>query len=93
MIHTAWGAGCDDIVLLKCTSTYPATPENSNILTIPYMRELFGCEVGLSDYTLGIGAAVVAVAVCCGGNEGWGNIYAGEPAVCPAGTGARPYVL
>ena len=49
-------------VLLKCTSTYPATPENSNVLTIPHIRELFGCEVGLSDHTMGIGASVAAVA-------------------------------
>nr|WP_256472533.1 N-acetylneuraminate synthase family protein [Methanocalculus sp. AMF5] len=61
-VRTARDAGCRDIILLKCTSTYPATPENSNILTIPHMRELFGCEVGLSDHTLGIGAAVAAVA-------------------------------
>jgi sialic acid synthase SpsE len=45
-------AGCKDLVLLKCTSTYPATPENTNIRTIPHMRELFGCEVGLSDHTM-----------------------------------------
>ncbi len=61
-VRTARDAGCDDIILLKCTSTYPATPANSNILTIPHMRELFGCKVGLSDHTLGIGAAVAAVA-------------------------------
>ena len=51
-----------DLILLKCTSTYPATPENSNVLTIPHLRALFGCEVGLSDHTLGVGAAVAAVA-------------------------------
>jgi N-acetylneuraminate synthase len=56
-------AGCKEIVLLKCTSTYPATPENTNILTIPHMRELFDCEVGLSDHTLGIGVAVASVAL------------------------------
>jgi len=61
-VRTTRDAGCQDIILLKCTSIYPATPENSNILTIPHMRELFGCEVGLSDHTLGIGAAVAAVA-------------------------------
>lgn len=55
--------GCKDLVLLKCTSTYPATPENSNLNTIPHMRELFGCHVGLSDHTLGIGAAVASVAL------------------------------
>lgn len=56
-------AGCKDLVLLKCTSTYPASPENTNLLTIPHMRELFGCEVGLSDHTMGIGASVAAVAL------------------------------
>ena len=55
-------AGCDKFVLLKCTSTYPATPENSNVITIPHMRELFNCEVGLSDHTMGVGASVAAVA-------------------------------
>lgn len=56
-------AGCDDLVLLKCTSTYPASPQNSNVLTIPHMRQLFGCEIGLSDHTLGVGVAVAATAV------------------------------
>jgi len=55
-------AGCEQFALLKCTSTYPATPENSNLLTIPHMRELFNCEVGLSDHTMGIGVSVAAVA-------------------------------
>ncbi len=55
-------AGCKDLILLKCTSTYPATPENSNVLTIPHMRELFGCEVGLSDHTMGVGVSIAAVA-------------------------------
>jgi len=61
-VTTAREAGCSDLVILKCTSTYPATPTNSNVLTIPHMRELFGCEVGLSDHTMGIGVAVAAVA-------------------------------
>ena len=61
-VRTAREAGCRDLVLLKCTSTYPAPPEDSNVLTIPHMRELFGCEVGLSDHTMGIGASVAAVA-------------------------------
>jgi len=60
-VRTARQAGCKGLVLLKCTSTYPATPENSNLLTIPHMRELFGCEVGLSDHTLGLGASIAAV--------------------------------
>ena len=61
-VRTIREAGCEQFVLLKCTSTYPATPENSNVLTIPHMRELFSCEVGLSDHTMGVGAAVAAVA-------------------------------
>lgn len=55
--------GCKDLVLLKCTSTYPATPENTNLRTIPHMRDLFNCEVGLSDHTMGAGAAIAAVAL------------------------------
>ena len=62
VVLTAKENGCKDIILLKCTSSYPATPENSNIHTIPHMRELFDCEVGLSDHTFGIGASVAAVA-------------------------------
>ena len=55
-VATARASGCKQLVLLKCTSTYPASPENTNICTIPHMRELFGCEVGLSDHTMGVGA-------------------------------------
>lgn len=62
-VRTAREAGCKDLVLLKCTSTYPATPSNTNILTIAHMRELFGCEVGLSDHTLGVGVSVASVAL------------------------------
>lgn len=62
MICTIRQAGCEQYVLLKCTSTYPAPAENTNVMTIPHMRELFNCEVGLSDHTMGIGAAVAAVA-------------------------------
>lgn len=56
-------AGCRDLILLKCTSTYPATPANTNMLTIPHMRELFDCQVGLSDHTMGIGVSVASVAL------------------------------
>lgn len=62
-VRTARQAGCRDLVLLKCTSTYPATAENTNISTIPHMRELFGCEIGLSDHTMGVGVSVAAVAL------------------------------
>ncbi|MEN9867704.1 MAG: hypothetical protein RL748_3294 [Pseudomonadota bacterium] len=62
-VRTARAAGCRDLVLLKCTSNYPATPENTNILTIPHLRQLFGCEVGLSDHTMGVGVAVASVAL------------------------------
>jgi pseudaminic acid synthase len=61
-VRAARSAGCRDLALLKCTSTYPATPDNSNVLTIPHLRSLFDCEVGLSDHTMGVGAAVAAVA-------------------------------
>jgi sialic acid synthase SpsE len=54
-------AGAKEIILLKCTSTYPATPENTNLLTIPHMRERWQCEIGLSDHTMGIGVALAAV--------------------------------
>ncbi len=62
-VRAAREAGCQDLVLLKCTSTYPASAENTNILTIPHMRELFGCEVGLSDHTMGVGVSVASVAL------------------------------
>jgi N-acetylneuraminate synthase len=63
LVRAARDAGCRDLVLLKCTSSYPASPENSNIRTIPALREAFGCEVGLSDHTLGVGVAVASVAL------------------------------
>lgn len=56
-------SGCRHLVLLKCTSSYPASPENTNILTIPHMRDLYGCEVGLSDHTLGVGVSIASVAL------------------------------
>jgi N-acetylneuraminate synthase len=62
-VSAARSVGCRDLILLKCTSTYPATAENTNIRTIPHMRELFGCEVGLSDHTMGSGVSVASVAL------------------------------
>lgn len=61
-VKAAREAGCRDLVLLKCTSTYPATPENTNITTIPHLKQLFQCQVGLSDHTMGVGVAVASVA-------------------------------
>ena len=61
-VDAARAGGCRDLILFKCTSNYPAHPENSNVLTIPALRERFGCEVGLSDHTMGVGAAIAAVA-------------------------------
>jgi pseudaminic acid synthase len=60
-VDTARSAGCTDLILLKCTSTYPATADNTNLSTIPHMRELFGCQVGLSDHTMGVGVSVASV--------------------------------
>ncbi len=62
-VATAKAAGAEDIILLKCTSTYPATPENSNLATITNMRDTFGCTVGLSDHTMGCGVSVASVAL------------------------------
>ena len=62
-VCAARDAGCRELILLKCTSSYPATAENTNILTIPHMRELFDCEIGLSDHTMGLGVSVGAVAL------------------------------
>jgi pseudaminic acid synthase len=61
-VRSARAAGCKDLVLLKCTSTYPSTPQNTNLRSIPVLRDAFGCAVGLSDHTMGCGAAVAAVA-------------------------------
>jgi N-acetylneuraminate synthase len=62
-VAVARDGGCADLTLLKCTSAYPSPPESVNLLTIPDMRERFGCDVGLSDHTLGIGVAIAGVAL------------------------------
>lgn len=62
-VQTIREEGCEDLILLKCTSNYPASPEDSNIKTIPHMQQLFQCQVGLSDHTLGIGTALASVAM------------------------------
>jgi N-acetylneuraminate synthase len=61
-VDAARSVGCKDLILLKCTSSYPALPDDANLLTIPHMRKLFDCQVGLSDHTLGIGVSLAAVA-------------------------------
>lgn len=62
-VTTARSAGCNELILLKCSSTYPASPSNTNIRTIPHLREMFSCEVGLSDHTMGVGVALASVAL------------------------------
>jgi pseudaminic acid synthase len=62
-VRTAREAGCQDVILLKCTSTYPANPTDTNILTIPHLRDLFDIQVGLSDHTMGIGVSVASVSL------------------------------
>jgi N-acetylneuraminate synthase len=63
LVRTVRESGCQDLILLKCTSTYPATPEHTNLVTIPHMQSVFGCQVGLSDHTKGIGVSVASIAV------------------------------
>jgi len=62
-VQAARGAGATQIALLKCTSAYPAPPEEMNLRTIPHLTEVFGVPVGLSDHTLGITVPVAAVAL------------------------------
>jgi len=55
--------GAKEIIIFKCTSTYPASAENTNVNTIPVLKEIFSdCVIGLSDHTMGIGASLAAVA-------------------------------
>lgn len=62
-VEVAREAGCREIALLKCTSSYPADPGDIDLRAIPMLRDRYGCEVGYSDHTLGLGAAIAAVAV------------------------------
>lgn len=62
-VNTARAAGNHQIILLKCTSTYPSNPSDSNLLTIPHLRQAFGTQVGLSDHTMGVGVPCAAVAL------------------------------
>lgn len=60
-VQTARDVGCEEIILLKCTSSYPSSPENSNLKTIPDLRQTFDIQVGISDHTLGIGVSLASV--------------------------------
>jgi pseudaminic acid synthase len=62
-VEAARSAGCKELILLKCTCTYPAPSEHSNLLTIPHLKDLFNVPVGLSDHTLGIGTGIASVAL------------------------------
>ena len=62
-VRAARGAGCKNLILLKCTSSYPASPKDSNVRSIPHLADLFNVQVGISDHTLGIGAAVASTAL------------------------------
>ena len=62
-VSEARASGCDEIVLLKCTSAYPARPDEMNLKTIPHMSKLFEVPVGLSDHTLDITVPIAAVAL------------------------------
>ena len=62
-VHTARDSGCKDLVLLKCTSAYPANPEDANLISIPHLMKIFNCQVGISDHTLGLGTSIAAVSL------------------------------
>jgi pseudaminic acid synthase len=62
-VDAAREAGATQIALLKCTSAYPAPPQDANLLTIPALARRFGCPVGLSDHTMGVAVPVAAVAL------------------------------
>jgi pseudaminic acid synthase len=63
MTQTLRNAGCNNFILLKCTSAYPASPLDANLKTIPHLAEMLDCQVGLSDHTMGIGVPIAAVAL------------------------------
>ena len=62
-VDAARSGGCKELILLKCVSAYPAPPDEMNLRTIPHMKELFKCKVGISDHTLGIGVSLGAIAL------------------------------
>ncbi|TDD27244.1 pseudaminic acid synthase [Kribbella turkmenica] len=62
-VRAARSTGNEQIIVLACTASYPAPPEQSNLRAIPVLRDALGVQVGLSDHTMGIGAAIAAVAL------------------------------
>lgn len=62
-VRTLRGNGAGDLTLLKCTSAYPAPPEEANLRTIPHLAQTFSCKAGLSDHTMGSAVAIAAVAL------------------------------
>jgi pseudaminic acid synthase len=62
-VSTARNNGCQELALLKCTSSYPASPADFHLKTIPHLSEMFGCEVGLSDHSKGLGASLAGIAL------------------------------
>ena len=62
-VRTAREACCQELILLKCTSAYPASPTESNLATLPHLRELFRCQVGISDHTMGLAIPLAGVAL------------------------------
>lgn len=61
-VAAAREGGCEDLILLKCTASYPASPQDVHLATMDDLRARYDCEVGLSDHTMGLGVAVAAVA-------------------------------
>jgi N-acetylneuraminate synthase len=62
-VEVLQSSGCKELILLKCTSTYPTSPNNTNLATIPHLRQMFDCLVGLSDHTMGVGVSVASIAL------------------------------
>jgi N-acetylneuraminate synthase len=62
-VQAARESGCRQLILLKCTSAYPASPAESNLATIPHLRRLFKCEVGISDHSMGLAIPLAGVAL------------------------------
>ena len=63
IVKTLRSEKCENFVLLKCTSVYPASPSDANLRTIPHLSDMFNCQVGLSDHTMGIGVPLAAIAM------------------------------